>query len=371
MHDAMPTGIRLHNLLLPRQGNGHTRHALLVQSLASPQPSTGYCYPSCPHNAKLQRSFPASLHQQSRNASCHQPHYYWLAWGHQESSSSPPPILATQRDPHHQGQSGPVRWSTHHSSCQKGENPASTASIPLRNNKVTVACMWKFLLAQHKQGHRRSSLPVWSLHPVPEPESCSTPHTYTHTIMPMADVCHWYLHARRSRLTHAQKLPNHRLTNTAKHLCPCILVNQLQCMTPSERFGFLLLWYVSYLGTAIKYAPAMVPHTATCGDTFMNAVSKWSTLSQVVQLPHCRLPLDTASQQHNLHCPPPAQHMQLTSTAPTTLATQMNEAPAVLAMPAVPKNAPAPMPVISHVTPVQPRRSGCAYMAPRCLIQEI
>ena len=69
----------------------------------------------------------------------------------------------------------------------------------------------------------------------------------------------------------------------------------------SERFGFLLLWYMSYHGTAIKYAPAMVPHTATCGDTFVNAVSKQLTLSQVAQLPHSRLWLDTTSQQHNLH----------------------------------------------------------------------
>ena len=33
----------------------------------------------------------------------------------------------------------------------------------------------------------------------------------------------------------------------------------------------------------------MVPHTATCRDTFVNAVSKQLTLSQVAQLPHCRL----------------------------------------------------------------------------------
>ena len=38
------------------------------------------------------------------------------------------------------------------------------------------------------------------MHPVPEPESCSTPHTNTYTIAPMADVCHRYLHARRSWL---------------------------------------------------------------------------------------------------------------------------------------------------------------------------
>ena len=36
------------------------------------------------------------------------------------------------------------------------------------------------------------------MHPILEPECCSNPHTYTHTIMPMADVCHRCLHARRN-----------------------------------------------------------------------------------------------------------------------------------------------------------------------------
>ena len=91
-----------------------------------------------------------------------------------------------------------------------------------------------------------------------------------------------------------------------------MLVNQLQCMTPSERFGFLLLWYMSYHGTAIKYAPAMVPHTAAHGGTFVNAVSKQLTLSQVAQLPHCRFQPDSTSQQHNLDsiCTPHLQHWQ-------------------------------------------------------------
>ena len=52
--------------------------------------------------------------------------------------------------------------------------------------------------------------------------------------------------------------------------------------------------------------------------------------------------------------PPPAPCMQPTSAAPSTLATQMKQAPAVPAMPAVPKNAQAPMPATSHATPVQP-----------------
>ena len=134
----------------------------------------------------------------TRNESSCWPNHYWLARGHQGGPLFPLSILATQRDPHHWGWSSPVRWSTCHSSCQKGETPASTASIPSRNNKVTVACMWKFLLARHQQGHWRSSLPVWNLHLIPESEHCSTPHTYTHTISPMADVCHRHLHTRRS-----------------------------------------------------------------------------------------------------------------------------------------------------------------------------
>ena len=52
--------------------------------------------------------------------------------------------------------------------------------------------------------------------------------------------------------------------------------------------------------------------------------------------------------------PAPAPCMQPTSAAPTTLATQMKQAPAVPAMPAVQKNAPAPKSVTSHATPVQP-----------------
>ena len=69
--------------------------------------------------------------------------------------------------------------------------------------------------------------------------------------------------------------------------------------------------------------------------------------------------------------PAPAPCMQPASAAPITLATQMKQAPAVPATPAVQKNALAPKSVTSHATPVQPQRSGHAHMAPRCLIQEI
>ena len=71
-----------HNLLLPRQGNGHTRHTLLIQYPVRPKLSIGYHYPSCLHNANLQESFPASLCQWSRNERSHQPHHHWLAQGH-------------------------------------------------------------------------------------------------------------------------------------------------------------------------------------------------------------------------------------------------------------------------------------------------
>ena len=69
--------------------------------------------------------------------------------------------------------------------------------------------------------------------------------------------------------------------------------------------------------------------------------------------------------------PAPASCMQPTSVAPAPPATQIKQAPTVPAMPAVQKNAPAPKSVTSHATPVQPRRSSHACMAPRCLIQEI
>ena len=69
--------------------------------------------------------------------------------------------------------------------------------------------------------------------------------------------------------------------------------------------------------------------------------------------------------------PSPAPCMQPTAAAPAILATQMKQAPAVPAMPAVQKNALAPKSVTSHATPVQPWRSSHACMAPRCLIQEI
>ena len=52
--------------------------------------------------------------------------------------------------------------------------------------------------------------------------------------------------------------------------------------------------------------------------------------------------------------PIPAPCMQPTSAAPASLATQMKQTPAVPAMPAVQKNAPAPKSVTSHPTPVQP-----------------
>ena len=119
----------------------------------------------------------------------------------QGGPSSPLSVLATQRDPHHQGWSSPVWWSTHHSSCQKGESPTSTASIPSRNNKVTVAGTWKFLLACHKQGHQRSSLPVWSLEACTwfQSQNAAAPLTPTPTpSCPWPDVCHRYLHAGRN-----------------------------------------------------------------------------------------------------------------------------------------------------------------------------
>ena len=101
-------------------------------------------------------------------------------------------------------------------------------------------------------------------------------------------------------------------------------------------------------------------HSVKAADT----VPSGTTATPLALSSHCFLAAQPAS-------PPPAPCMQSTPAAPATLATQMKQAPAVPAMPAVQKNALGPKSVTSHATPVQPRRSGHAHMAPRCLILEI
>ena len=496
---------------------------LSIQSQARPRPSTGYCYPSCLHHARPQKSLSTSLCEWPRNVSSSWPHHYRLAWGHQGGPLSPPSILATPRNPHHWGWLSPARWSPHHSSCQKGESPASTAPIPPRNNKVTVAHVWKFLLAWHQQGHWRSSLPVWNLHPVPEPECCSTPHTYTHTISPMADVCHIYLHTRRNwppgsgwlllkddlclmpsnQPESANKLVSLLKEMFSEHGIPKVLCSDNSPQYTSTQFtNFCIAWGISHETSSPHYpqsnrfAEACVksakhalqwakysganPHLAllalramaidsklpspaellyqcwlratilakicnsnqsamqvceqidTCSKATKSQADKcsktlaplyagqpvatyntlqkiWVPATVICILPwnsylvcisngstyHCMqrhlhecsvkaadtVPSATTAtlQALSSHCflaaqpasLPPAPCMQPTSTAPATLATQMKQAPAVPATPAVQKNAPAPKSVTSHATPVQPWRSSCACMAPRCLIQEI
>ena len=105
-------------------------------------------------------------------------------------------------------------------------------------------------------------------------------------------------------------------------------------------------------------------HLCECSVKVANTVPSGTTATLQALSSHHFLAAQPAS-------PAPAPHMQPTPAAPATAATQMKQAPAVPAMPAVPKNAPAPMPATSHATPVQPRRSGHACLAPRCLIQEI
>ena len=137
---------------------------------------------------------------------------------------------------------------------------------------------------------------------------------------------------------------------------------------PQKDLGSSYCWYMSYHRTAIKYAPAMVPHTATHVDTFVNAVSKQLTLSQVAQLPHCRLQLDTASQWHNLHCP----HLH-SACSPHLLTCKTGipdePGPSCSYHTSCSKECPGTNTMTSHATPVQPWRSCHACKAPRCLIQ--
>ena len=384
-------------------------------------------------------------------------------------SLTPLSILATQRDPHHQGWSSPARWSTHHSSCWKGESPTPTASIPSRNNEVTVAHTiapmadvyhrylhairnwspgsWWLLLEddlhltsstgpeQCQQGHftaKRDVFKAW--HPQSPslwhwPTICKCPvcqllyivghitqnlksalptiqwicqgmHQVHQTCTSMSQIqwcqstscltstpsyTHWHQasistralqpryatathqpYTSMNRLTHTLMLLNHRLTNAAQHLChwttscniwhPPKDLSSCYCdMHPTMEK--LLSMHQQW----IQILPHMeTPLWMQCQDT----VPSGTTATMQAPTRHHFSVSQPAS-------PPPAPHMQPTTIAPATLATQMNQAPTVPATPAVQKNAPAPMHVTSHATPVQPQRSSHASMAPRCLIQEI
>ena len=112
------------------------------------------------------------------------------------------------------------------------------------------------------------------------------------------------------------------------------------------------------------HIPLHAENLCECSVKAVNTVPNGTTATPQALTRHCFLMAQPA-------LPPPAQCMQPTSTEPATLVTQMKQAPAVPAKPAVQKNASTPMPVTSHATSVKPQRSGHAHMAPRCLIQEI
>ena len=173
-----------------------------------------------------------------------------------------------------------------------------------------------------------------------------------------------------SRLIHALKLLNLKLTNIAKHLCHCMLVNQLQCMTPTERFGFLLLWYVSIM------------------EQLSSMHQQWFHI-----LSHAKTPSWTQCQGgwhcpkwHNCHTAGSNRTLLLSGTTCTTTTCTTYAAPTCCTCntsnpdepsPSYPchascsKECPSANIFDIPCTPVQPWRVGCAHMAPRCLIQEI
>ena len=91
----------------------------------------------------------------------------------------------------------------------------------------------------------------------------------------------------------------------------------------------------------------MQRHLCECSVKAVDTVPSGTTATPQALIRHCFSAAQPASS-------PPAQHMQPTSTAPATPATQMIQAPAVSVTLAVQRNAPAPTPVTSHSTPVQP-----------------
>ena len=157
-----------------------------------------------------------------------------------------------------------------------------------------------------------------------------------------------------SRSTHALKPPNHRLTNTAKHVPlyagqPVAMYDTLRRIWVPATVICVLPWdsYQVHTSNGSMYC-CMQRHLCECSVKAVNTVPNGTTATPQALTRHC-----FSAEQHA--SPPPAQCMQPISTAPATLATQMNQAPAVPAMPTVQKNALAPMPhLCSHKDPAMP-----------------
>ena len=128
--------------------------------------------------------------------------------------------------PHHWRWSCPQSRSSCCSSFTKGGNTTPTTPVPSRNHQIPVVCAWMYLLAWYKQSHWRSCSSMWDLHLVPSAECCNTSHSYTNSILPMADVHLGHLYPGRCWLPHMWWL----LLKDDPHPTPSILPEQ-QCQS--------------------------------------------------------------------------------------------------------------------------------------------
>ena len=170
-----------------------------------PWHTTGHCHPPCSPVPRAEGSIPTSLHECSWDA-C--PHNIIITSWPDDIKSVPCPLHPYWQ--HSETLTIEDGLVLHGEALVvpslERESTATTVSVPPRIHQGPVACMWMHLLAQYKQSHWRSCPSVWDLHLVPSPECCSTPHTYTNSILPMADVHHRHLYPRRSWLPHMQWL---------------------------------------------------------------------------------------------------------------------------------------------------------------------
>ena len=104
----------------------------------------------------------------------------------------------------------------------------------MHSNKPNTVVLIHILPYYHYELH--PSTPSFHLQ-----QSCCTNTNSEQPLQPRYTTATHQPYVSVSRSTNIPKLLKHRLTNVAKHLHHCMLINQLQCMTPSERFGFLLL----------------------------------------------------------------------------------------------------------------------------------
>ena len=204
----------------------------------------------------------------------------------------------------------------------------------------------EFLLARHQQGHQRSSPPCETCTWFQSQNAAAPPHTYTHTILPMPDVCHRYLHARRNwppgsgwlllkddlclmSSTWPEQCQQDCLTaerDVSEHAIPKVLHSDNGPQYASAQFAnFCMSWGISHKTSSPHY-PQSNGFTEACVKSAKHAL-QWAKYSGAN--PHLAL-LALRAMPINSKLPFPAELLYQCQLRTTILAKICNSDPSAL-----------------------------------------